>query len=50
MKWQGKLVGVDMDKLRSRVQQACDGVMARAKFTRNMFGTCCSPKISGKEV
>jgi 5-methylthioadenosine/S-adenosylhomocysteine deaminase len=50
MKWQGKLVGVDISKVRARTQQACDGIFNRAKFTRNMFGSCCSATVGVAEA
>ncbi len=42
-KWQGKLVGVDINRLRARAEQARDGVLSRSKFNGNMFGSCCIP-------
>jgi len=40
-KWQGKLVGVEIDRLRLRAEQSRDGLLARAKQTRDLFGSCC---------
>jgi cytosine/adenosine deaminase-related metal-dependent hydrolase len=40
-KWRGALVGVDLDRLRSRIEASRDGVLARAKQAKNLFGSCC---------
>src|ERR1700674_177905 len=42
MKWQGKLVGVDLTRLRSQIEKSRDGLLARTNQTRNFFGTCCA--------
>jgi 5-methylthioadenosine/S-adenosylhomocysteine deaminase len=42
VKWQGKLVGVDLNRIRVRAEQARDGLLGRARYTRNLFGSCCS--------
>jgi cytosine/adenosine deaminase-related metal-dependent hydrolase len=48
MKWQGKLVGVDVDRLGRQIEQARDGILARAKYPRDLFGTCCiGPETPG---
>ncbi len=41
-KWQGKLVGVDLTRLRSQIEKSRDGLLARTNQTRNFFGTCCA--------
>jgi 5-methylthioadenosine/S-adenosylhomocysteine deaminase len=41
VKWQGKLVGVDLNRIRLRAEQARDGLLGRARYTRNLFGSCC---------
>lgn len=41
MKWQGKLVGVDLARIRTTIDKARDGLLARAKYPRNLFDTCC---------
>jgi hypothetical protein len=41
MKWCGNLVGVDLDRIRRMTMKARDGLLARADYTRNMFGSCC---------
>jgi len=41
MKWQGKLVGVDLTGLRRQIEKSRDGLLARTNQTRNFFGTCC---------
>jgi 5-methylthioadenosine/S-adenosylhomocysteine deaminase len=43
MKWQGKLVGVDLSRIRRMIDTARDGLLARAKYSRKMFDTCCAP-------
>ena len=43
MKWQGKLVGVDLDRTPAReIEKSRDGLLARTNQTRNFFGTCCT--------
>jgi cytosine/adenosine deaminase-related metal-dependent hydrolase len=41
VKWQGRLVGVDVGRLRRDIDKARDGLLARTKFPRNLFGSCC---------
>ena len=41
MKWQGKLVGVDVNKVIRDADKSCDGLMARSNYTRELFDTCC---------
>jgi cytosine/adenosine deaminase-related metal-dependent hydrolase len=43
MKWQGRLVGVDVPRLRRQIDQARDGLLARAKYPRQLFESCCPP-------
>jgi len=43
MKWQGKLVGVDLGRLRTMIDKARDGLLTRAKYPRNLFESCCGP-------
>jgi len=43
MKWQGKLVGVDLGRIRATIDKARDGLLARAKYPRNLFESCCGP-------
>jgi 5-methylthioadenosine/S-adenosylhomocysteine deaminase len=42
VKWQGKLVGVDLGRLRRLIEKSRDGVLARAGYTPDLFGTCCA--------
>jgi cytosine/adenosine deaminase-related metal-dependent hydrolase len=42
VKWQGKLVGVDLGRLRRLIEKSRDGVLARAHYTPDLFGTCCA--------
>ena len=42
MKWRGRLVGVDLDRIRRETMKSRDGLLSRANFKRNMFGSCCA--------
>ena len=42
MKRGGKLVGVDLNKIRRTVEVSRDAVLARAKYPRNLFRSCCA--------
>jgi len=42
MKRGGKLVGVDLVKIRRTVEASRDAVLARAKYPRNLFRSCCA--------
>ena len=42
VKWQGKLVGVDLHRLRLQIENSRDGLLARSGQSPNLFGTCCS--------
>ena len=41
VKWQGKLVGVDLGRLRRMIDKSRDRVLARAGYAPDLFGTCC---------
>jgi 5-methylthioadenosine/S-adenosylhomocysteine deaminase len=41
VKWQGKLVGVDLNRIKAQAEKSRDGLLARSKFPRNLFGSCC---------
>jgi 5-methylthioadenosine/S-adenosylhomocysteine deaminase len=41
VKWQGRLVGVDLGRLRRMVEKSRDGVLASAGYAADLFGTCC---------
>ena len=41
MKWQGKLVGVDISRVKALAEKSRDGLMARSKFPSDLFGSCC---------
>ena len=41
-KFGGKLVGIDLNRVLADANKARDGVLQRANYTRNMFGTCCA--------
>jgi 5-methylthioadenosine/S-adenosylhomocysteine deaminase len=43
MKWQGRLVGVDLSRIRRMIEKARDGLLARAKYQSNLFESCCPP-------
>jgi cytosine/adenosine deaminase-related metal-dependent hydrolase len=45
MKRGGKLVGVDLSRIRRTVEASRDAVLARAGYPRNLFGSCCA--VSG---
>jgi 5-methylthioadenosine/S-adenosylhomocysteine deaminase len=42
VKWQGNLVGVDLGRLRRLIEKSRDAVLARARYTPDLFGTCCA--------
>jgi 5-methylthioadenosine/S-adenosylhomocysteine deaminase len=41
-KWQGKLVGVDLNHLQREIEKSRDGLLARTNQMHNVFGTCCT--------
>jgi len=41
MMWKGKLVRVDLGKLRRLANRARDGILARARYRPNLLNTCC---------
>jgi 5-methylthioadenosine/S-adenosylhomocysteine deaminase len=41
-KWQGRLVGVDLRRLRRLIEKSRDGVLARANYPLDLFGSCCT--------
>jgi cytosine/adenosine deaminase-related metal-dependent hydrolase len=40
-KWKGRLVGVDVNRVRALAEKSRDGLLARTKFSRDLFGSCC---------
>jgi 5-methylthioadenosine/S-adenosylhomocysteine deaminase len=40
-KWQGRLLGVDLPRLRRHIETARDGLLRRANYRRDLFGSCC---------
>jgi 5-methylthioadenosine/S-adenosylhomocysteine deaminase len=42
MKWRGKLVGVDLERIRKATVKSRDGLLARTNYKRDMFGSCCA--------
>ena len=42
VKWQGKLVGMDLNRLRGDIEKSRDGLLERTKQRRNFFGSCCT--------
>ena len=42
MKWHGKLVGIDLNRVRRMIEKSRDAVLARAGYSADPFGTCCS--------
>jgi len=41
IKWQGKLVDVDLNRIRRLTEKARDGLLARTNYPRDLFGSCC---------
>ena len=41
-KWRGRLVGVDLPRLRRHIETARDGLLQRANYPRDLFGSCCT--------
>ena len=41
IKWHGSLVSVDLGRLRRMIEKSRDGVLARAGYAADLFGTCC---------
>ena len=41
MMWKGRLVGVDLKRLRRLAERARDGILSRAKYQPNFLNTCC---------
>jgi cytosine/adenosine deaminase-related metal-dependent hydrolase len=42
VKWRGKLVGIDLNRVRRMIERSRDAVLVRAGYSANRFGTCCS--------
>jgi hypothetical protein len=42
MKWHGKLVGIDLNKVRRTIERSRDAVLASAGYSSDRFDTCCS--------
>jgi hypothetical protein len=42
MKPNGKLIGVDLNSIRRTVESSRDAVLARAKYRRDLFRSCCA--------
>ena len=42
VKRSGKLVGVDLQKIRGAAETSRNAVLERAKYSRNLFGSCCA--------
>jgi cytosine/adenosine deaminase-related metal-dependent hydrolase len=40
-KWGGQLIGVDIARLKTDVERSCDGLLDRANYPRDLFGSCC---------
>src|ERR1700751_5259857 len=39
VKWHGSLIGVDLGRLRRMIEKSRDGVLARAGYAADLFGT-----------
>jgi len=42
MKWQGRLVGVDVNRILQEANKAAEGLIARANYSNSLFDPCCS--------
>jgi 5-methylthioadenosine/S-adenosylhomocysteine deaminase len=50
MKWQGKLVGVDVNRILQEANRSAEGLIARANYSNSLFDTCCTgPLLTGVE-
>ena len=50
MKWQGRLVGVDVNKVISDVTKSLERLLARSGYVNNPFETCCpGPLLDGQQ-
>jgi len=50
MKWQGKMVGVDVNKVLQEANKSAQGLIARSGYNNSLFDTCCSgPLLTGPQ-
>ena len=50
MKWQGKLVGVDVNRILQEANRSAEGLIARANYSNSLFDSCCAgPLLTGAE-
>ena len=50
MKWQGKLVDVDVNKVLQEANKSAQGIIARAGYSNSLFDTCCpGPLLTGPQ-
>jgi 5-methylthioadenosine/S-adenosylhomocysteine deaminase len=42
VKWQGRLVGVDLARIRRTIEKSRDAVLVRSGYSADRFGTCCA--------
>jgi cytosine/adenosine deaminase-related metal-dependent hydrolase len=40
-KWRGRLVRVDLGRIRRQIEQARDRLLTRANYRNDLFGSCC---------
>jgi hypothetical protein len=48
VKWHGKLVGIDLNRVRRMIEKSRDAVLARAGYSANRFGTAARFELSGE--
>jgi cytosine/adenosine deaminase-related metal-dependent hydrolase len=49
MKWQGQMVGVDVNKVVQDASKAAEGLIARSGYVNNVFDTCCPGELFDAE-
>lgn len=50
MKWQGKMVGVDVNRVIQAANKSAEGLIARTNYVNNPMDTCCTgPLLSGDD-
>ena len=45
MKWQGKMVGVDVNRIIQSANKSVEGLIARANYVNAPFDTCCPGRL-----
>jgi hypothetical protein len=50
MKWQGKMVGVDVNRIIQSANKSVEGLIARTNYVNSPFDTCCpGPLLAGAD-